>query len=1069
MSIPKNSSERILQNTPLIDQIIPDVISNYKFDDKLGEGRFGKVRLAIHKLTKEKVAIKIIDKNQIKLKEHRQRVDSEISILKQVNHYNTCKLYSIIENEERIYLIQEYISGNDLSLFIKQKDKPHIKEQNACKYFRQIISGIEYLHKLNIAHRDLKPENILINQKNDIKLIDFGLGKIFNKGELLKTQCGSPFYASPEMIKGNKYNGISSDIWSLGVILFSMLFEELPFMEADVKRLYKKILEGKYEIPKDKINIVSKEAIDLVKKILEVDPKKRIKISGIKNHPWFNKESNPLHQGIYIKEIVMPIDEEIVEEITNKFGYEKMRIRNTILRNLYNNIRSLYCILLEKKIKSNKKSVADLSSDLYMQYINDEKNKLTNYENNIENALKQRMNSKEQLNILPDYEENKEFLNEINENSDIERRDKKGKTQVLKLNSILSFSNNIKSNKDNTLNKRKNKKPRNKQLSQFEKENENNNSQAESLARTKTNDLSSTKRYRKIISQNVKMNFEESAQSKDNELGEKKLDSATLREKLLQNKLNFSINKKMPILSDILKSEKIIIDNNYKNSNIINNMKITRSVTNDKNINVNSIIVKKNKNIIMTNSETPIQKDMSKKKIKNILYKINDNKKKFSSTNKFINKNNLFSDNRNLLVNINSKKINNEQIKNINNNNIIVNHKSFLSPGINQSIEFSKLKNKKELSIIENSSILKNFYTNKKINNSLINKNSEFKSKSKSKEKIKLKPGKTYSNFYINKSETKNIIVNASSKKSIKNNNKIWKKTENEFSSISSNKKRKKNKNINLKTNSSLLHRKQRNRLNLNQNGFILMDTDKTERVSNIHLKPNISNNEINKINNIINVSMNNFQNPNLNGNNFFNNNSKSIQINKKDLVLNNVTSLGSKSQGKIIMVNLMKKENKNKKNLNNKNNIILPKNQKLTHNNVTEAKTKNNEKSNNLENQIIFNEKNIISYEQPFDLSFLYIYDNNQNIKGNFEKYLKTKKIDFAQIKDRVNNNNKKQINLICNKKNGLKFNISLSNIKNEYNNEDNNLYVLKIKTLCDNKYNFINLFNSFNAYNPK
>ena len=186
MSIPKNSSERILQNTPLIDQIIPDIISNYKFDDKLGEGRFGKVRLAIHKLTKEKVAIKIIDKNQIKLKEHRQRVDSEISILKQVNHYNTCKLYSIIENEERIYLIQEYISGNDLSLFIKQKDKPHIKEKNACKYFRQIISGIEYLHKLNIAHRDLKPENILINQKNDIKLIDFGLGKIFNKGELLK-------------------------------------------------------------------------------------------------------------------------------------------------------------------------------------------------------------------------------------------------------------------------------------------------------------------------------------------------------------------------------------------------------------------------------------------------------------------------------------------------------------------------------------------------------------------------------------------------------------------------------------------------------------------------------------------------------------------------------------------------------------------------------------------------------------------------------------------------------------------------------------------------------------------
>jgi serine/threonine protein kinase len=157
--------------TYIINNPISDDINNYKIDNfaKLGEGRFGKVRLATHKLTNLKVAIKIIDKNQIKLKEERQRIDTEILILKQLNHHNIARLYSIIEKEERIYLIQEYIKGKDLTSFINQKEKPEIKEKQICKYFREIISAIEYLHDLGIAHRDLKPENILIKNNNNIK------------------------------------------------------------------------------------------------------------------------------------------------------------------------------------------------------------------------------------------------------------------------------------------------------------------------------------------------------------------------------------------------------------------------------------------------------------------------------------------------------------------------------------------------------------------------------------------------------------------------------------------------------------------------------------------------------------------------------------------------------------------------------------------------------------------------------------------------------------------------------------------------------------------------------------
>ena len=159
---------------------------------------------------------------------------------------------------------------------------------------------MEYMDTLGIAHRDLKPENILINEKYEIKLVDFGLGSIYkinNNNKLLKTRCGSPFYCAPEMILGKKYCGNLSDIWSLGIILYYMIFNELPFYEVDLDRLYKKIIDGKYTIPKDKANIVGKDAIDLINKMLEKDPKKRIKINDIIKHNWFNNEKNIFFPG----------------------------------------------------------------------------------------------------------------------------------------------------------------------------------------------------------------------------------------------------------------------------------------------------------------------------------------------------------------------------------------------------------------------------------------------------------------------------------------------------------------------------------------------------------------------------------------------------------------------------------------------------------------------------------------------------------------------------------------------------------------------------------------------------
>ena len=714
---------------------IYDNINNYKFDFdiKLGEGRFGKVRLAYHKLTKVKVAIKVIDKNQIKLKEDRQRINSEILILKQLHHYHIAKLYSIIENEERIYLIQEYVQGNDLTFFIKQKEKPMIKEQKICKYFRQIISAIEYIHKLGIAHRDLKPENILINKDNDIKLIDFGLSKFFLKGELLKTPCGSPFYAAPEMVKGNKYNGINTDIWSLGIVLYLMLFQELPFMDADKSRLYKKILEGNYNIPEDKLNIVSKEAIDLVQKILEINPKKRIKISEIKNHIWFNKMSNELYQGINIKEIILPIDEDIVEEINNVYEFDKMRIRNTIIRNLYNNIRSLYYILLQKKINNGKESIADLKSKIYIEYINDEKNKISNYDNNIENVLKNRMNSLEVLNEIIDYQENEEVLNDIN---------------------IKKKLSNVEENfNSNTTKRRKNKK-----LTYINhNRNNNNNLLFENFIKMKTNDLS-TKKHSKKFSQkvNLRFNLNENIFEKENPIYSERdgIQSSNPRPNFIKNiSHSKSISIKKKISNDI-------------NDNIDNIDKVI-------------ILSKKNKKKIISINKAlkksylaesyDKSKIISKKSTKQSLYK-----KNITQNNDIINKNNdLPSINKYLLDKINSN------IKPKNNTNHKKNIKSSsLISSNNKSIDITKNKYNKKLKEDSKNQIKKANISELKLDNDNY--------------KIKLTSGKTTSNFYHTKtadSKQKKLFNNNTINKITNKKANMREKKSSEKKSVENNKK----------------------------------------------------------------------------------------------------------------------------------------------------------------------------------------------------------------------------------------------------------------------------------------
>ena len=258
-------------------------IDNYDILTFLGEGTFGVVKLGVDKSTEEKVAIKIIEKKRILDKVDERHVKREIDILKKINHLNVIKTKKIFEDSENIYIIMEYCEKGELFDYIVKEICLSGKE--ASYYFYQLINGLESIHKKGLVHRDLKPENLLINKNNILKIIDFGLSNYYDGKKLLSTFCGSPSYTSPEMLTKEEYDGFMADIWSTGIVLYTMLCGCLPFEDEDKEILFKKIINGKIDYPDN----LEEDAVDLMKKILIIDPKKRISIQNIKKHDFYQK------------------------------------------------------------------------------------------------------------------------------------------------------------------------------------------------------------------------------------------------------------------------------------------------------------------------------------------------------------------------------------------------------------------------------------------------------------------------------------------------------------------------------------------------------------------------------------------------------------------------------------------------------------------------------------------------------------------------------------------------------------------------------------------------------------
>lgn len=262
------------------------IIGNYKCDKpRIGRGAFSNIYKGENINTKMPVAVKEMPFD--KIKKIKENIKREFTLLKTIDHPNIIKLYDVYfdESSKNIYFMIDLYERGDLSTFLNGKK---IKEKYTKNYMRQIKDGLEYLYNKKILHRDLKPQNILVSKENTLVITDFGFARYFDNDVMLQTICGSPLYMAPEILLKKKYNN-SSDLWSVGVILYEMLYGSVPFESRNLVDLIHKIKKVNITLPLDKHNI-SKDVQELLLSLLQKDPKKRCEWNHFFTHTWFKQD-----------------------------------------------------------------------------------------------------------------------------------------------------------------------------------------------------------------------------------------------------------------------------------------------------------------------------------------------------------------------------------------------------------------------------------------------------------------------------------------------------------------------------------------------------------------------------------------------------------------------------------------------------------------------------------------------------------------------------------------------------------------------------------------------------------
>ncbi|XP_041721252.1 MAP/microtubule affinity-regulating kinase 3 isoform X10 [Coregonus clupeaformis] len=315
-------------------------IGNYRLLKTIGKGNFAKVKLARHILTGREVAIKIIDKTQLN-PTSLQKLFREVRIMKILNHPNIVKLFEVIETEKTLYLVMEYASGGEVFDYLVAHGR--MKEKEARAKFRQIVSAVQYCHQKHIVHRDLKAENLLLDADMNIKIADFGFSNEFVMGSKLDTFCGSPPYAAPELFQGKKYDGPEVDVWSLGVILYTLVSGSLPFDGQNLKELRERVLRGKYRIP----FYMSTDCENLLKRFLVLNPAKRGTLEQIMKDRWINAGCEEDEMKPFVEPETDITDQKRIDIMVG-MGYTREEVTESLTRMKYDEITATYLLLGRK-------------------------------------------------------------------------------------------------------------------------------------------------------------------------------------------------------------------------------------------------------------------------------------------------------------------------------------------------------------------------------------------------------------------------------------------------------------------------------------------------------------------------------------------------------------------------------------------------------------------------------------------------------------------------------------------------------------------------------------------------
>ncbi|KAM4724256.1 MAP/microtubule affinity-regulating kinase 3a isoform 8-T9 [Anableps anableps] len=330
-------------------------VGNYRLLKTIGKGNFAKVKLARHILTGREVAIKIIDKTQLN-PNSLQKLFREVRIMKILNHPNIVKLFEVIETERTLYLVMEYASGGEVFDYLVAHGR--MKEKEARAKFRQIVSAVQYCHQKHIVHRDLKAENLLLDADMNIKIADFGFSNEFTLGNKLDTFCGSPPYAAPELFQGKKYDGPEVDVWSLGVILYTLVSGSLPFDGQNLKELRERVLRGKYRIP----FYMSTDCENLLKRFLVLNPTKRGTLEQIMKDRWINAGFEEDELKPYTEPELDITDQKRIDVMVG-MGYNLEEIQDSLAKMKYDEITATY-LLLGRKASELEPSDSASSSNL---------------------------------------------------------------------------------------------------------------------------------------------------------------------------------------------------------------------------------------------------------------------------------------------------------------------------------------------------------------------------------------------------------------------------------------------------------------------------------------------------------------------------------------------------------------------------------------------------------------------------------------------------------------------------------------------------------------------------------